>query len=37
MGAAAFSNGVISHVDLAADVDVVEGTEVTITFTMSTG
>jgi len=37
MGSAAFIAGTISHVDLAADVDVVGGTEVTITFTMSTG
>lgn len=33
---AAFNAGVLSHVDIA-DVDVVAGTEVTVTFTMDTG
>ena len=37
MSANAFRDGTISHVNLANDVDVVEGTKVTITFTMSTG
>ena len=35
--AAGFTNGVISHIDLAANVDVVEGTEITVTYTMETG
>lgn len=37
MNTGAFTGGVLSHVDLAQNVDVVEGTEVTITFTMTTG
>lgn len=35
--AAAFTNGAISHIKLAAGIDVVEGTEITVTYTMETG
>ncbi len=35
--ATAFSLGMISHIDLAVNVDVVEGTVVTVTYTMETG
>ena len=36
-GNANFVNGVISHIKLAAGIDVVEGTEITVTYTMETG
>jgi len=35
--AAGFIAGVISHINLATNVDVVEGTEITVTYTMETG
>jgi len=36
-GNAAFIAGVLSHIKLAGGIDVVEGTEITVTYTMETG